>query len=210
MKKFFIVSIIFAFVFTTSGFSQFGEISRKPQIEVFGGLAIPMAPDEFKDYFKMGYSIHGQYVMFPSSKLGISFGAAYEPFAFDGDKMMEDIQAMDPYTDYTGVGIDGSASILELGIGVRPYLTSPEATTQFFLFGMGTYNIIKTEISISYQGIDMGSESDETKKMGVAAGAGLEMPLTETMNMIIQGLYRIIFTEDENTTFLGVTAGLVF
>ncbi len=210
MKKLLILSLVFVFVLTTSGFSQYGEISRKPQIELFGGLAIPMAPEGFKDYFKLGYSVHGQYVVFPSPKLGVSFAVAYEPFTFDGDKFLEDLQAEDPYTDYSGMGIDGSASVLELGIGVRPYLTSPEATTQFFLFGMGTYNILKTEVSLSYNGVNLGSASDDEKKMGVAGGAGFEMPMTETMNMIIQGVYRIIFTEDENTTFLGVTAGLVF
>ena len=192
------------------GFSQFAEVSRKPQIELFGGLAIPMAPDGFKDYFKLGYSIHGQYVIFPSSKVGVSFALAYEPFTFDSDKFLQDLQAADPYNDYSGVGIEGKASVFEIGVGVRPYLSSPESTTQFFLFGMGTFNIFNTKISLSYNGIDLGSGSDEEKKFGIAGGAGFEMPMTETLNLIIQGVYRIIFTEDENTTFLGITTGLVF
>jgi hypothetical protein len=28
--------------------------------------------------------------------------------------------------------------------------------------------------------------------------------------LIVQGVYRYIFTEDEGTSFLGITAGLVF
>jgi len=209
MKHFLVLTIVVLLVLTSSGFSQFENVSRKSQIELFGGLAIPLAPEEFKDYFKLGYSIHGQYVMFPSPKLGISFTAAYEPFTFDGDKFLEDLQALDPYTDYSGVTVDGQASVFELGVGVRPYLTSPEANTQFFLFGMGTYNILKTEATVSYLGFSSKSTDDE-KKFGIAGGAGLEMPMTETLNLILQGVYRMIFTEDESTTFLGVTAGVVF
>ena len=209
MKHFLILSIVVLLLFTSSGFSQFENISRKPQIEVFGGVAIPLAPQDFKDYFKVGYSIHGQYVIFPSPKLGVSFTAAYEPFTFDGDKFIEDLQALDPFTDYSGVSVEGQASVFEMGVGVRPYLTSPEANTQFFLFGMGTYNILKTEATVSFMGYSNKSTSDE-KKFGIAGGAGFEMPMTETLNLIIQGVYRMIFTEDESTTFLGVTAGVVF
>ena len=209
MKHFLILSIVVLLLFTSSGFSQFENISRKPQIEVFGGVAIPLAPQDFKDYFKVGYSIHGQYVIFPSPKLGVSFTAAYEPFTFDGDKFIEDLQALDPFTDYSGVSVEGQASVFEMGVGVRPYLTSPEANTQFFLFGMGTYNILKTEATVSFMGYSNKTTSDE-KKFGIAGGAGFEMPMTETLNLIIQGVYRMIFTEDESTTFLGVTAGVVF
>ena len=209
MKHFLILSIVVLLLFTSSGFSQFENISRKPQIEVFGGVAIPLAPQDFKDYFKVGYSIHGQYVIFPSPKLGVSFTAAYEPFTFDGDKFIEDLQAADPFSDYSGVSVEGQASVFEMGVGVRPYLTSPEANTQFFLFGMGTYNILKTEATVSFMGYSNKTTSDE-KKFGIAGGAGFEMPMTETLNLIIQGVYRMIFTEDESTTFLGVTAGVVF
>ncbi len=210
MRYFLVLSIIVVLLLTSSGFSQFENVSRKSQIELFGGLAIPLSPEDFSDYYKLGYSIHGQYVIFPSPKLGVSFAVAYEPFTFDGDKFMEDLQASDPFTDYTGFGVDGKASVLELGIGVRPYLTSPEANTQFFLFGMGTYNILKDEATLSYNGSDFYTISDDSKKFGIAGGAGFEMPMTETLNLIIQGVYRMIFTEDESTNFLGVTAGVVF
>jgi hypothetical protein len=55
----------------------------------------------------------------------------------------------------------------------------------------------------------------------VAAGAGLELPAGESLNIILQGLFRFIFTESETdpdtgesvggtTSFVGVTAGIVF
>ncbi|NOX90695.1 MAG: hypothetical protein GXO77_16970 [Calditrichaeota bacterium] len=210
MKHLLVLTLILTLGLSTLSYAQFEQLSRQPQIEVFGGIAIPLSPEDFSDYYKLGYSINGQYVIFPSPRLGVSFTVAFEPFTFDGDKFMEDIQAEDPLTDYSGFGVDGTARILELGIGVRPYLTSPEATTQFFLFGMGTYNVLKTEASLTYNDKEFFSIEDKENKFGIAGGAGFEMPMTESLNLIIQGVFRLIFTEDESTSFLGVTAGAVF
>ncbi len=204
------VMLVLALGVLSTGFAQFEQVSRQPQIEVFGGLAIPLSPQDFSDYYKLGTSIHGQYVIFPSPRLGVSFGVSYEPFTFDGQKFMDDLQAADPYTDYTDFGVDGKATILELGVGVRPYLTSPEAATQFFVFGMGTFNKVSTEVSVSYNNREFYNSTDSENKFGFAAGAGLEMPMTESFNLIIQGLYRLVFATDENFSFLGITTGLVF
>jgi len=179
----------------------FGQ-SRQPQFEVFGGIAIPLAPDEFKDYYKIGFSPHVQYVLFPSERMGISFGAAYEYFSFDGDKLLDDL-------GYSGsdISVEGSASNIELSVGIRPYLTPADASTQMFLFGMGTFNFLKTESEIEYMGYKDKMDADESK-MGLGAGAGLEMPLNDNMNLIIQGVFRFIFTEEDMTSFIGITAGI--
>lgn len=187
--------------------NAFGQ-GRNAQIELYGGLALPLKPDEFKDYFKNGLSLHGQYVLFPSPRFGISLGAAYERFSFDQDAFLSDLE--EAYgVDLSGVSITGSASIVEFGIGFRPYLTPPESNTQFFLFGMGTYNLLKTEATVEAFGFSETSKEDDNK-FGIAGGAGLEIPAGETLNIIIQGLFRSVFTEGESTSFVGVTAGLVF
>lgn len=206
MKRFAIVVLLVVFVLSLS--SVFAQ-TRKPQIEVFGGVAIPLAPDGFKDYYKMGFSGHGQYVIFPSPKLGVSFGAAYEKFTFDGDKFVEDFFG----EQIEGLDVTGSASVIELGIGLRPYLSPVESNTQMFLFGMATYNFLKSEASISYMGYEE-SVSDDLNKLGLAAGAGLELPAGTSMNIILQGVFRFIFTSEEDfggtTQFVGITAGLAF
>ena len=214
--KLFVVMLVLLLV--SSGF---GQMQRESQIELFGGAAMPMAPDFFKDYFKVGLSLHGQYVMFPSPKMGLVFGVAYEPFSVDNDKFLED---MTGYTEseLEDLGmkydVEIGLNILEFGVGVRPYLSAPESPTQVFLLGMGTYNImkIKSEGTIGYYdsyGDYYEEDMDETEtenKAGVALGGGIEIPAGESMNLIFQGLYRFIFTEDETSSFLGITAGLVF
>ncbi len=181
----------------------FGQ-DRRRQIEVFAGAAIPLAPQEFKDYYKVGGSLHGQYVIFPSPNLGVSFGAAIEGFTVDQDAVLADAGLTG--TDAT---VEATASIFELGIGIRPYLTPPTAPTQFFLFGMGTYNALSEEATVTYLGQTATAKNDGNE-LGVAAGAGLELPAGEKLNIIIQGLTRFVFTEGSTTSFLGVTLGVVF
>jgi hypothetical protein len=193
--------MLLAFVFCASAlFAQ----DRRRQIELFAGAAIPLAPDTFKDYYKVGGSLHGQYVIFPSPNLGVSFGAAIEGFTVDQDAVLEDYGLTG--TDAT---IDATASIFELGVGVRPYLTPPTANTQIFLFGMGTYNALTEEVTVTYFGETVSAKGDASK-VGVAAGAGFELPAGEKLNIIIQGLTRFIFTEGSTTSFMGVTLGVVF
>lgn len=200
--------------------SAFPQAGRRSQIEAFGGVALPMAPDYFKDWYKMGYSVHGQYVLFPSSRLGISIGVGYEPFIVDEDGFIEEATGFTK-DEWSQIGYDISLditlSILELCLGIRPYLTPPEANMQFFIFGMGTYNFINSSASFSISdGFDTVSGSDDVteNRFGVAAGGGFEIPIGDSMNIIVQALYRFIFVDEltsgETISFLGITGGVAF
>jgi hypothetical protein len=212
MRKFMIVVVLVLFVLSLN--SVFAQGTRKPQFEVFAGVGIPLAPEDFKDYFKVGFSGHAQYVLFPSPQMGVVFGAAYEKFTFDGDKLLEEMGLSG-----SGVDVSGSASIVELGIGVRPYLTPVESNNQFFLFGMATYNFLSEKAEVSYQGISASADTSYNK-FGLAAGAGFEFPAGTSVNIIVQGVFRFIFTESYTddfgdkyggvTTFVGITGGVAF
>ena len=212
MKKFLVVTILALFILSLN--SVFAQGARKPQFEGFAGVAVPLGPEDFKDYYKVGFSGHAQYVLFPSPKLGVVFGAAYEKFTFDGDKFLEDIGL-----DGLGLDVTGSASVVELGLGVRPYLTPVESNNQFFLFGMATYNFLSEKAEVTFQGTSASADTSYNK-FGVAAGAGFEFPAGTSINIIIQGVFRFIFTEsykdefgDEyggTTTFVGITGGVAF
>jgi hypothetical protein len=215
-----LMAVLLAVVSSSDVFAQ----GRNSQIELYGGAAFAMKPDEFKDYFKMGLSLNGQYVMFPSPNLGISFGVGFERFTVDEEKFLGDI-TFGFLDDIQNAGFDPSASLsaqtIKIAVGLRPYLTQPEAPTQFFLFGQASYNFLKAKFEATDVpvGIDQNTgnlligdleEESDDNKFGVGAGAGLELPAGSSMNLIFQGLFNIIFTDEENTSFIGVTAGLVF
>lgn len=224
-----VIVLMLVLVLMGSAFSQ----DRQPQFEAFGGIAIPLAPDMFKDYYKIGISPHVQYVIFPTPRLGISFGAAYERFSFDGDKFAEDFDPLveDLFYIIYGYPIDmrnskyeGSANNVELAVGIRPYITPPEASTQLFVYGMATYNMLKNKADMKSTDIydpststllgsideDLELFDESESKFGVGVGAGIEIPAGDSFNIILQGVFRFIFTEDDNTNFVGITAGLVF
>ncbi len=208
MKKLLLIMVLVAGCFVSTSFGQ----ARAPQMEIFGGVAIPLAPEGFKDYFKMGFSPHFQYVMFPTQKLGISFGVDYEYFTFDDGKIKSDFDDL----GITGVDITGGASNVEFSIGIRPYITDPEASTQIFLYAMGTYNLLSQESEIDYDsywesfGLVDEKITDDTSEPGFGGGVGMEIPAGDSFNLIIQGVFRSILTEDESTNFLGLSAGIVF
>jgi hypothetical protein len=124
---------------------------------------------------------------------------------------------------------DISASLIRFGGGLRPYLTAPEASTQIFLLGQVNYNLINnnysvTDLPYAYDPTtnflqwasfddktweDTIGENDENV-VGFGLGGGLEIPAGSSFNIVLQGLFNIISTKDESTSFVGVTAGLVF
>jgi hypothetical protein len=246
----FTVLIIFILVFTSV--DAFSQLTRKNQFEIYAGAGFPLGPDDFKDYYKVGLSLNVQYVFFPTYRLGIPIFVGYEGFAVDNDAINNEFQGMilgpvyDDFGNYLGdytdanLDVEGSASMVKFGVGLRPYLTSPEASTQLFLFGTATYNILKQKQTVNsltatfedYLGnlyeftadqtfLDDFSYEDTYKKFGVGFGAGIEVPVGEKLNLIFQGMYNMIFTEkytDEytgeeyggTTSFIGVTGGVVF
>ncbi len=103
-----------------------------------------------------------QYVLFPSPRIGIPIFVGYEGFTVDADAITA-ASAADligrPILDASGnpigavingnIDAGGSASTIKFGLGVRPYLTSSESSTQFFLFGTSAYNLIMQKTTIT-------------------------------------------------------------
>lgn len=124
---------------------------------------------------------------------------------------------------------DISARLIRFGGGIRPYLTVPEASTQIFLLGQVNYNLINNKYSatdlpyaydpattiLKWATFDDNTweqtigENDENV-MGFGFGGGFEIPAGESFNIVLQGLFNIISTKGQSTSFVGVTAGLVF
>ena len=216
MKRVVMGVVLLAVILTSS--TVFAQ-GRLPQTEVYFGAGIPLAPDWFKDYYQVGFSLHVQHVRFVTPNIGISITGGYEIFTFNQDKATSDLEDY----GYTSVDITGNAAIAEFGLGLRPYLTPATANAQIFLFGMATVNIVKESLDGSYY--DPYNEitwyfedADPETKFGIAAGAGIEVP-AGNINLIFQGVTRFIFgygedsdldQEGETISFLGVTAGIVF
>lgn len=172
MRQMFTLLIIFVLVF--SSVDAFSQLSRKNQFEIYAGAGFPLSPDEFKDFYKVGLSLNVQYVFFPSYRLGIPIFAGFESFTVDNQALTDyygsaytefnnylfrsdiiGVPLYDNLGNYLGtitdgnlqseINFEGTQNAFKFGIGIRPYLTPPEASTQLFLFGNATYNILKSK-----------------------------------------------------------------
>ncbi len=214
------------------------QLTRSNQTEIYFGLGFPMQPEVFKEYYNTGLSLNVQHVIFLTPRIGIPVFGGYEIFTVNTDAIASDFRDIlvgtvlyddfgNPIGQITDASLSasGSASMLKLGVGLRPYITPPTASLQIFLFGNVSYNVLRTTykdeggsvtiedvfgnvLEVPIEGSDPVTDSEN--RLGVAGGAGIEMPFGENFNLIFQGLYHVIFTEDENTAFIGLTAGLIF
>lgn len=234
-------SAIVTVLLLVAGNSLFAQ-GRRRQIELYAGAGFPLRPEGFKDLHKVGLSLNSQYVFFPSPNVGIPMYVGYERFAINNEGvsdlfatvLTDQLDAVGRNLLDASLDTKGSSSTIKLGIGLRPYLSSLESATQFFLFGTCTFNVFRSTCDLNGGSLttkdrltgnifaDTFTRADfiragfpaqlkvEYDKVGLAGGAGLELPAGESLNLIIQGLFNVIFTEGESTTFIGVTSGLVF
>ena len=254
MGKFTTILLVLIILISTT--MSFAQISRRSQIELYSGFAFPQEPENFKDYWKVGLSLNAQYVFFPSSRWGIPIFIGVEGFTVNQDAINSSFNDalvgfriydnLTPVAQITEANVEteGSAGDFKFGIGLRPYLTSPESSVQFFLFGNVAYNIISitTEFknaTITYRDLvtdqsgntsltarELEVQDFETKnetsegKVGLGFGLGVELPAGGSINLIIQGLANIIFTdyeelsrnddEKKHLSFIGLTFGIAF
>jgi len=252
MRNTIVIFLVFCLLFSFS--DVFSQLSRKNQFEIYAGAGFPLSPEEFKDYNKVGLSLNAQYVIFPTPRIGIPLFVGYERFSVNNDAINDDFQSelvgyefYDEFGNYVGMitaanlDVTGASSAIKFGAGIRPYITPPEASTQFFLFANATYNLLKTKEEFNGGNVtvedafgnpldldliqDLGFEAeeftDDINKFGIGFGAGIEIPAGSSINLIFQGTYNMIFTEKEKdeftgeefggiTSFIGVTAGIVF
>lgn len=234
-------SAVVAMLLLAAGSSLFAQ-GRRRQIELYAGAGFPLRPEGFKDLYKVGLSLNAQYVLFPSPSVGIPMYVGYERFAINNEGvsdlfasvLTDDLDRLGRSLLDASLDTQGSSSTIKLGIGTRPYLTSPASSTQLFLFGTGTFNLFRATCKLNSGSLTIkdrltgsiftnefnragfaaaGFDPEikvDFEKFGLAGGAGLELPAGESLNLIIQGLFNVIFTDEESTTFIGVTSGLVF
>lgn len=153
-----------------------------------GGLSLPLSED-FDDAFGLGW--HGL--------AALSFTPADFPLGFQLDGMYQRFGA----EDIGGVDVDTDFRLIQ-GTANAVYRFQTAETSQFrpyLIGGVGLYNSDFTGDDAP----DLDSETD----FGLNAGAGFDMKFGN-VGLFIEGRFHNVFTEDENTSFIPITAGVRF
>jgi len=228
-KKLLIALMLITLIPLTSLFAQ--RTAGSYAIGGFVGTGMPMSPDFFKDYWKMGgIGFGGEFIYNFSER--ISLGVRYHrlPFPMDTDEiedMLRDEIGQDPtipqnYTlELEGMTINNSI----ITANILAYLTPPDAAAGFYITGGGSYymlDITDLEVTIEVQGQSMTQtmemDEDIDDKFGINAGAGLEFNAGGSLNIFAEGRYHYRFGEEEGPvegesgaiTFLSIVAGVRF
>ena len=178
---------------------------------VGGGLTLPNNPDEFNDYWKMGFNVSlgaGYYV--PPIHSTIRIQARYNNFGFDKN-------------DYLGYNSLSSAtyfSVNEPSITVQSVSLEAKYMTEgmddnratFLIGGIGVANVSSDDIVISDTETGDTSSSpgvaNETK-LCINAGLGMDY-LYRNILFSAEASFMVVFMEDERMSLVPITIGVVF
>ncbi|HXG00393.1 MAG TPA: outer membrane beta-barrel protein [Bacteroidota bacterium] len=189
-------------IFSSSSFIQ--EEGRA-ELYLHGGLSFPFQPKEFSDYWKMGFNIGGGLGYSFSPYLALVGHVDYNNFAFDEDGFLKDL-------GFSGLGIKisgGSASIFTVSGNLKATLTTtPHSVSPYFIGGIGFFSISISEVTVSGGGVSVRVEGDSESAFCVSFGPGIDISAAETVSILLEGKYVIGFTENENTTYIPLKAGI--
>ncbi|HOP06972.1 MAG TPA: outer membrane beta-barrel protein [candidate division Zixibacteria bacterium] len=208
MKK-----VLFAMVLTLvlAGIAS----AQGPKINFYagGGMALPMGPDDFKDYWKSGISFGGGVGFQQSANMELKAMLFYNKFDVDEDGMIEEIE--EAYgIDASGLEIDGGEMTAIEIMGVFKYsLGLPEAPARPYLLGSVGITAMKVaEATISY-GSEYGSETTpETteSKLSFGVGGGVDIKIGATTALFAEAQYMYVSTEGDAITYLPIRGGIKF
>jgi hypothetical protein len=179
------------------------ESTNKFELYVNGALAFPLGPDDFSDYWRLGYLNVGGgvgYSIIPAISTNVYFD--WCNFGFDGEKFAHDI------------GLGGEISIMGLDASVMTItgnmkVTIPSGTVRpYFWGGLGLFILSIDDGSVSGGGLVVPVPGDSENALGLAFGAGIDFAAAKTLDIFVDGRIVLGFTEGESTMILPLRLGL--
>ncbi len=148
----------------------------------YGGVGLPMGPDSFKDYWKMGIGLGAEirYNFTEYFCVGISF--TYQPFS-----LKEELEEI----------VGGALKMHILSGNLVQYFTPTDNPICLYATLGGGYYMMKPE---------EGYESED--KPGLNGGAALEMMVSRDLFLFAEGKFHYVFTEGDHTSFITTMGGV--
>jgi opacity protein-like surface antigen len=201
--------ILILFAILILALPSFGQSAVKPVIYAGGGLALPMNPTVFKDYWKMGFGGGGGIGIQINPNVEIIGKVFYNTFPLDADKILSE-------EGVTGVTIDGlDFQALEFGADIKYLFPAggPEGKFKFALIGgVGLAQAKFTDVTITGDGssITLPASSISETKVAFGFGAGFDYMFSPKAGFWFEGRYNIVSTSGQSTGYLPMRVGVKF
>ena len=196
------------FLLLVTAVNVFAQEPNKVELYGNSGISFPAGPDEFSDYWKMGFNLGGGigYPLTPNFVLIGYFD--FNSFKFDDDAFLEDYGLGGSGLSVSG----GEASVITLSGNLKINLqTSSSQARPYLIGGIGLFKLSVSDMTIYDRfGGFAKTEGDSETAFSVLLGAGIDFAVGERMDLFFEGKYAIGFTEDESTQVLPIKLGLKF
>ena len=181
--------------------------SMKINVYAGGGVTIPMSPDVFKDYWKMGIGFGGGVGFEVTKSFEIVGRFGYNMHSFEADKFLADLGV-------TGITIDGlDFKTLEIMADIKYLIPAGEEDAAFKPYLVGSVGMVNAKFSdVTITGGTLSATlggADETK-LAFGFGAGAAFSVSPTVAIFVDAKYMIVTTSGESTGYLPLRAGLKF
>jgi len=195
-----------------------------------GGISFLSGPQTLNDENTIGFNVNGGmgfgFHILPS--VSLIFNIDYTAFPKDEAQARKETLQQMPDSAKLGAGISigdgGTLSIFTVTANLK-YLASHESQlAPYIIVGAGFFSTAVTDVHASYVHSSQGQSSivestyhplvlSRTKfnvlsAMTVSAGAGVDMPISKTNSVFIEGRYVIGYTSFGNTTYIPVKLGI--
>jgi hypothetical protein len=184
----------------------------KPAAYLGIGLGMPMGPDEFKDFQKMGLNFNGGVGFEVSPMFEIVGKLAYNTFPLDDDAIIEELEA-EFGEDLTGLTLDGGTlNAFEFGADVKlliPTGGDGMAFSPYIVAGGGMTSLSYSDLTATYEGESATLPVDEsTTDFSINFGAGFTYMFSAKIGMFLDARYVMIMTEGDTGTFIPFRGGI--
>jgi opacity protein-like surface antigen len=187
--------------FVTSVWSQ-------QQTYLMGGASFPSSKQMNSDYWKEGYNVGGGFGWSIFSGLSITTLIEFHSFSFDKPRVANvfglrdssgvDVQG-DGVTLYT-ISANGKYSIIPIDAStiISPYVTA----------GIGYMLVYTTDARIVRGYSSYSIKGSNKSALSVLLGAGVDVPLSSTFGVFVEGKYVQGFIKNHSTSYVPVEAGI--
>lgn len=197
------IAPLFALFFLVSCFQTVYAQEKKFEVFVGGGLDSPVGPESFSNEFNLGWSAKLAAGYFVAPQLSLGANLSVNRFGFDETKFVT-IQNND---------ISGNdLSVFEFA-GVGKYYFRPMSNRMNFyiLGGPGiAYSITSDFTFRNIAGELMTTPGHHNTDFMFTTGAGVTHRVSDRWGVFVEGRYSYVFTENDNTSYLPIRAGIVF
>ena len=177
----------------------------KINIYAGGGLTMPMSPDVYKDYWKMGMAFGGGvgFEVTPTFEIIGRFG--YNMHSLDTDKLLEGT---------SGITIDGlDFKTMEIMADIKYMFPAGAEGASFKPYLVGTVGMVNakfSDVTITGGSLSMTLGGVDETKLAFGFGAGADLSLSPKAAIFIDAKYMMVTTSGESTAYLPFRAGLKF